>query len=202
MKSMHPYATESNERKYVPLFIAAISLLAAWGLNKTLSILQIVSPWWFDAPSVIGFYGLFYNIFDRWLWRMPILRQIGLVNLPDLNGTWNGYVVSSFDGHGTRHGAHIEILQSWTKISIILRTENSKSHSLIATIITKNPGGIVLSYEYLNEPKANAKETMHPHRGTTWLTLVKSGEMFDGEYYTGRDRLNYGSLHFERFQKI
>jgi hypothetical protein len=199
---MHPYTTESIERKYVPLYIAAISLLAAWGLSKTLAILQIAPPWWFDAPSVMGFYGLFYNIFDRGLWKIPILRQIGLVKIPDLNGTWNGYVVSSFDAHATRHDASIEILQSWTRISITLRTENSKSHSLIATIITKNPGGMVLSYEYLNEPKANAKDTMHTHKGTAWLTLVNSGEIFEGEYYTGRDRQNYGSLHFERFQKI
>ena len=195
---MHPYATESIERKYVPLYIAAISLLAAWGLNKTLTILQIAPPWWFDAPSVVGFYGLFYSIFDRWLWRKLILRQIGLLKIPDLNGTWDGYVVSSFDAHDTRHDASIEILQSWTRISITLRTENSKSHSLIATIITKNPSGMVLSYEYLNEPKANARETMHTHEGTAWLTLVNSGEMFEGEYYTGRDRQNYGSLHFER----
>ncbi len=198
---MHHYATDSNERKLVPVLLAIVSILASWALYNALGVLQLAIPWWFDAPSVMGFYGLFYSIFDRRLWRIPIIQKIGLVNLPNLNGNWEGYLLSSFDEHSTKYDARIEIIQSWTRISIILRTENSESHSIIATLTTENPGGIILSYAYLNEPKANAKKTMHIHRGTAWLTLVKSGEMFEGEYYTGRDRQNYGSLHFERFQK-
>jgi hypothetical protein len=199
---MHNYAADSNESKLVPFLLATVSILASWGLYNALGALQLTIPWWFDAPSVMGFYGLCYNIFDRRLWRIPIIRKIGLVSLPNLNGNWKGYLLSSFDEHGTKYDASIEIIQSWTRIIIKLRTEKSKSHSIVATLTTENPGGIILSYAYLNEPKANAKKTMHIHKGTAWLTLDKNGEMFEGEYYTGRDRQSYGSLHFERFQKI
>ncbi|MBU4492272.1 MAG: hypothetical protein KKD69_07410 [Euryarchaeota archaeon] len=75
----------------------------------------------------MGLYGLFYSIFDNWLWRQPIIRQIGLVKFPNLNDTWKGYVASSFESHKTKYEASLEILQSWTLISIIIKTEKSAS---------------------------------------------------------------------------
>ena len=92
----------------------------------------------------------------------------------------------------------VNIHQSWTQISIILETDYSKSHSLIAAIVIENPTGILLSYEYLNEPLPNAKITMHTHRGTCRLTIKANEKVIVGDYYTGRDRQNYGGLRFER----
>jgi len=199
---MHPYATDSSERRFVPVFLASLSILAALLLDRGLRTMQFTFPWWLDAPAVMGFYGLFYAIFDRFLWRMRIVRKIGLVKLPDLNGTWKGYVVSSFNQHGTKYNANIEIHQSWTRIGIILKTETSNSQSQIATILTENPNSTVLSYEYRNEPKPNAITTMHAHRGTARLTLKRESQVFEGEYYTGRDRQHFGTLFFERAQNL
>jgi len=195
---MHSYATDSSERKSVPLYIGCTSVLVAWALNRVLGAIQFALPWWIDAPSVIGFYGLVYAIFNKYLWRWRILRTIGVVKIPDLNGTWEGYVASSFDQHATKYDATITIFQNWTQISIILETSNSKSSSLIAAIVTEDPNSMVLSYEYLNEPKPNSKHTMHIHRGTARLTLQSDGKMLEGEYYTGRDRQNFGILRFKR----
>ncbi len=80
----------------------------------------------------------------------------------------------------------------------MLETEYSKSQSLIVGIITAGSSAMVMSYEYLNEPKPAAKETMHAHRGTARLVL--EGESLEGEYYTGRDRQNYGSLSLRRLR--
>ena len=60
-------------------------------------------------------------------------------------------------------------------------------------------GGPMLSYEYRNEPKPHAAATMHPHRGMTRLGLVSPGRL-EGEYYTGRDRQNYGTLSLEKVE--
>lgn len=196
--AMHSYATDSNERKLVPLLLMIVSVLSVWFLNRALEILQFTLPWWIDAPSVVGFYGLFYTLFDKYLWRVSTLRRIGLVRVPDLNGTWKGYIASSFDEHATKHDATIELCQSWARISINLRTQKSKSNSLTATILTENPRATVLSYEYLNEPSSNAKTTMHTHQGTARLTLLPGGRALEGEYYSGRDRQNFGTLNFKR----
>lgn len=195
---MHPYATDSNERKLVPLFLVIVGVLSAWLLNRVLEGLQFGLPWWVDAPSVVGFYAVFYTAFDRCLWRMPILRRIGLVKVPDLHGTWEGRIASSFDAHATKYDATIGIRQSWARISIDLRTPDSRSHSLTAAILTEDQNAIMISYEYLNEPMLNAKATMHTHRGTARFTLTPDSQTLEGEYYTGRDRQNFGVLSFRR----
>jgi len=195
---MHPYATDSNERKFVPFYIAGLSILTAWIFKWVLGSMQFSLPWWIDAPSVIGFYSLFYTVFNKYLWRRQILRTIGVVTVPDLNGTWKGHVASSFDEYATKYDATIKIFQSWTGISIILESIYSKSRSLIAAIVTENSSGTILSYEYLNEPMPNTKHTMHIHRGTARLTMQPNGKSFEGEYYTGRDRQNFGILRFKR----
>lgn len=195
---MHSFVTDANESKFLPLYIAGISIFAAWSLNRILGTIQFIVPWWIDAPSVIGFYGLFYTIFNRYLWRWRILHAIRVVKIPDLNGTWDGYLASSFDKHTKRYDATLRISQNWTRISIILETNYSKSSSLIAAIITEGPNNTVLRYEYRNEPKSNAKDTMHTHQGTARLTIQSNEKVLEGEYYTGRDRQEYGMLRFER----
>lgn len=195
---MHPYATDSNERKQVAFLLVIISVLVAWFLHKRFEVLKFTIPWWVDLPSVAGFYAIFYNIFNKYTWRLPILKRIGLVRVPNLNGTWRGYITSSFNEHAKREDANIEICQSWSSISINMRTKNSKSRSLTAWVLTKNKNAITISYEYLNEPMPNAKVTMHAHRGTVRLTIKPDNKTFEGEYYTGRDRQNFGILSFKR----
>jgi hypothetical protein len=197
-EAMHSYTNDSNESKFLPLYIAGVSIFAAWSLNRILGTMQFTVPWWINDPSVIGFYGLFYAIFNKYLWKWRILRTIGVVKIPDLNGTWNGYVVSSFDKYATKYNATFKIFQNWTQISIILKTNYSKSSSIIASIITEDPNNIVLRYEYRNEPMPNSKVTMHTHQGTAWLTIQPNEKVLEGEYYTGRDRKEYGMLRFER----
>jgi len=195
---MHTYTTDSSEREFVPLYIAGTSILLTWGLNRILVLTKLIIPWWIDAPSVIGFYKLLYTFFDKRLWKLRILRTIGIVKVSDLNGVWNGYVASSFDEHAKRDKATIRISQTWTRIVIVLKTNYSESKSLIAGIVTEDSSGMILIYEYLNEPKPNAKHTMHVHRGTARVTLKSEGKVLEGEYYTGRNRQNFGILRFER----
>ncbi|KYK34928.1 MAG: hypothetical protein AYK18_13545 [Theionarchaea archaeon DG-70] len=197
---MHPYATDSNEKKHIPFILVTISIPFAWLLNKMFlsEMLNLTSFWWLEAPSVFGFYGLFYAVFDKYLWRTSIFRKIGMVKIPDLNGIWKGYISSSFDSLETKQDATVEVRQSWTGICISLKTDNSKSRSLTASILTKDQNAILISYEYLNEPKYSAKATMHTHRGTCRLILSSDRQELKGEYYTGRDRQNFGVLTFKR----
>jgi hypothetical protein len=197
---MHPYAVDSGERRLIPFFIAVAGILAAWLFYEILRTLAIVIPWWFDAPAVMGFYGLFYTAFDRWLWRTPFMHNTHMVNIPDLNGKWTGYLTSSHDEHQIRHGINVTVYQTWSRIQIVLQSERSRSHSMMASIRTENPIGPELSYEYFNEPHVDAKMTMHIHRGTNRLALrADNGKTtLEGEYYTGRDRQNFGTMYLER----
>ena len=193
---MHAYSVDTNERKNILLILAVISIVFAWGLYKILSSYQIALPWWAESPSVLFFYGLLFVIFDKWLWQY--FKKINFVKTPNLNGVWSGSLKSSFNNHSSEVKATLIIFQTWTRIKILLTTDQSSSHSETASIVIDVPEGEHLSYQYINEPKPNAVKTMSIHRGTVRLLFNEKKNSLEGEYYSGRDRQNFGSLYFER----
>jgi hypothetical protein len=193
---MHQYATNSSERKKVVFAIAVLSVACAYALHQVIERTGLRLPWWVDAPSVLGFFGVLYQLFDKWLWRVAVFRKIGIVKVPDLNGRWGVEGHTSFDRNHSYSGESV-IQQTWTAISVFMETDNSRSHSLSASLLVEQPEGCILSYEYRNEPKPSALSTMHAHRGTCVLRLKDSG-LLQGEYYSGRDRQNYGGLILRR----
>lgn len=198
---MHPYATDSPERRNIIFGLAVLSVSLAYLLHAGISLLDIQFPWWAESPSMMGIFGLLYQLFEKRLWRWNILRRMGIVRIPDLNGEWSVEGRTTFDS-GKNFSASAIIKQTWTKISVWLETAESTSHSISASILIEQPGGITLSYEYRNEPKQkpDVPSTMHAHRGTTVLRLKGKGYELEGEYYSGRDRLNYGTLLFKKVE--
>ena len=193
---MYPYSIDTEERKYILLLLAIVSVLLTWGFYNVLSYYQISLVWWMESPSVLFFYGLLFVVFDRWGWK--IFRKIGLLKTPDINGVWNGYIKTSFDDHASEITATLSIFQVWTKIKIVLSTEQSISRSETASFLVEPPEGQYLNYQYINEPKSGATKTMSIHRGTVRLILNERSGTLSGEYYSGRDRQNFGSLYFTK----
>jgi len=181
------------------LMVAAIS--AAFGLAKGIEASGLQAKlWWLDLPAVWGFYVIFWGLFDRWLWRCRLLRAIGLVKVPDLGGRWHGQGVSSYaDRTGERQEFNIEvtITQRWTKCLVHLETRRSQSNSIIGAIVVGDVRRPALSYEYRNQPQPHAAESMHTHLGMARLEMVDAA-LLEGEYYTGRDRREYGTLRLTR----
>ncbi|GIW59195.1 MAG: hypothetical protein KatS3mg087_0261 [Patescibacteria group bacterium] len=65
---MHAYATNASDRDTAPLYIGFLAVASAWALGFVLSGLNLAVPWWIDVPSVMGFYGLYRSLFDRYIW--------------------------------------------------------------------------------------------------------------------------------------
>lgn len=191
---MHPYATDSDERKTVPLFLAALAIISAIGLSRLLA--WIHWPSWIDAPATAGFYGLYYEAFRRWLWRIRILHRLSVVKVPTLQGKWVGHVSTSFDELTGRHPITLEIAQDWTHILIQLLSDYSRSKSVIGGILVG--ADITLSYDYFNEPLPKAVNTMHAHHGSATLRFDQVNDVLQGEYFSGRDRTNYGAIYLKR----
>jgi len=190
---MHGYSTDSNERRLVPLLLATLAIGFAWMFAKLLAISHLSFPWWLDAPSSLGFYAALYALFDKYLWRNRAVRKLGLSRIPNVAGSWHGFLTSSFDGHLKRHDVLVQIFQSWTQISIFLNTVTSMSASRVAAIEASGPEGVALIYQYENQPLANATGTMHMHYGTAMLR-VSNSDSLTGEYYAGRDRRTFGRI--------
>ncbi len=193
---MHAYSIDTNERKNILLVLAVVSIVFSWGFYKILSYYQLSLPWWVESPSVLFFYGLLFVIFDRLLWKC--FRKVNFVKTPNLIGEWGGNLKSSFDNHSSEVKATLKIFQDWTRIKILMTTDQSSSHSESASIVIDAPEGKYLSYQYINEPKSTAVETMNIHRGTVRLVFDEKKNTLEGQYYSGRGRQNFGSLYFAR----
>jgi len=106
---------------------------------------------------------------------------------------------TSFDQHSEIHRAQIRITQRWRTIAVHLETEQSRSDTMIATLRTADPNDFILNYEYQNTPKNNAVHTMHVHRGSAEVRFERPAVAIGvGEYYSGRDRTNQGTLRLRR----
>jgi SMODS-associating 2TM, beta-strand rich effector domain len=133
---MHDYSIDRHPKEKVLFFLALLAILITPQLNKAAA--HVVA--YFDASTgwsiplaaipVFALFGGIYFIFDQYLWKWKWARRILLV--PDLNGVWactglttlkNGEAVSN-EWIGT-----ITITQSWSKISIRLKTPKSGSIS-------------------------------------------------------------------------
>lgn len=194
---MHAYITDSDERMNVPLLLVAIAIALSLSLSSVIESFKVSIPGWVDITSVPLLYGVFYGAFDKYCWRWPALRRMGIVKVPVIDGEWNGYVLSSFDEFRTQHNIQMRIEQRWSRIRISLEGEVSRSYSTLAGVFTEAHDGVVLDYEYQNEPLPGAGEAMQIHHGTARLRLT-SGTIMEGYYYTGRGRGNHGSVHLNR----
>ena len=191
---MHSYEIEGRGKVVVAIIGVSVSLV--WLLHVGLNALDFEPRWWLSVPSFAGCYSGLHWLFDRYVWRLGLLRRLGLIRLPNLNGKWVGAVESSYNQDGRAHSVSVVVMQRWSKVLVRLETENSRSHSVMASLRTVDLPNPELSYQFVNEPKSNAPGTMGMHRGTATLELI--GSSLAGDYYTGRGRGEVGTIKLRR----
>ena len=193
---MHSY--ELDGRRRVAIALAVVSVFLVWLLAESLNAVGFEPDWWFSLPSFGGFYGILHRLFDQCLWRWAALGKLGLIRVPDLNGEWTGEIWSSYAPGGETTLVRVVIRQRWSKLAVRLEATHSSSDSVMARLKTGDVIHPTLDYMYVNEPVAGATETMHAHRGTAMLEF-KDG-VLEGDYYTGRDRREIGTIRLQRTQ--
>lgn len=191
---MHPYSTDSNERTNVILLISALAIAGALGFNGLIQKMDWSVPWYFESPSPLLLFGLLYFLFDRFLWKWRIFKWMGLVNVPNLNGVWHCVTKSSYDNFQSEHNATIQFKQRWSSLQVNLKNDSSSSCSNSGAILVERPEGVVITYQYLNEPLPQSVESMQIHYGTARLVVAEDNASMEGSYYSGRGRLNYGTI--------
>ena len=86
------------------------SFLLVWLLHVGLAAINFSPEWWLSVPSFAGVYSVMHWLFDRNLWRSGFLRKLGLLTVPDLNGTWRGEVTSSYGSEGSTASVSAKIM--------------------------------------------------------------------------------------------
>jgi len=193
---LHPYSTDVTRPRKALLVLAVGAILLAWGFGQVLSMLHVTAPWWLDTPAVFGFFGLLWQLYDRFLWCLGPAGST-LSGVPNFAGTWNGTVSSSF-GHSRTYPASLVIRQTSARMVVELRTPNSRSYSHLAMVCASPGPDQGLQYLYANRPNEGAEPAMQRHGGTAYLQLSRDGRTLIGGYQNDRFRSTHGTLHFVR----
>lgn len=197
---MHGYIINGKRRHSAIFWLAVISVLVGLGLTywidliltklETMKGTQIIVLL-YSAIFGVGsgaIFTLLYYLFDNFFWKIKIFGNV------DLSGKYQCEGVSKYKSQKEkdRFTATIIIKQTWTKISVNLKTDKSYSDSFMAKISQNGVGDIRLDYCYTNNTDQTNKDMVSRHTGTA--TIIFSSEI-KGKYYNQPDdRMRYGEL--------
>ncbi|GIG03025.1 hypothetical protein [Catellatospora citrea] len=194
---MHVYSS-SDSRTSALGFIAVCAVLLAIGTNLAFTALKVEPAWLFSAPTVAASYGLLYKLVDQYLWKWGPLQRLGIIEVPVIDGTYTGQLVSSYMGRTLP--VRIRVDQTWTRIAVrfdVLEPASSTSYSIAAGLGRDGHNDARLTYTYRNQTRPGVAEVdMNDHDGTAELTVdCVTGEM-SGRYFNFRGR--QGTLMLNR----
>jgi hypothetical protein len=135
---MHSFATNSSERKHIPFFIALVAIGAGILTSSMLSLVHVEVPWWAPPLDTMTFYGCLYWLFDRFGWKLKLIRSLHISGIPLLAGKWHGRVTpADADGVSRRLATptdiDVTIEQTWSSLLVRAETAGSVSRSVSAS---------------------------------------------------------------------
>jgi len=183
-------------------------------LFSALGMIWAVSSW---ALSKLWGYGflqgtgpvavimLFLTIYDRWLWKYPILNVMNTI--PNLNGFYSGEIDFHWNGQDLRKTCNLEIKQTCSNIKIkaIFDKEgenNTQSVNTEAFIKTDEAGDQYLYYYYQNRGSCKSGDSLYQHDGMNVLEIQKKkgNTTLKGYYFTNRNPQTKGCMEVSKIK--
>lgn len=181
---------------YASLGLAFITFLIIFLITQNLESID-VGKTFSNISAAISINIIIWMVFVKSLWKKKLFYP-WLVQVPNLSGDWEGYVVSSFTDDAVQIPISITIHQTFLNIQVRVNTDESRSFSLSASFdIDLGQGKQQLFYSYLNTPKPTVRDRSGIHYGSTLLIFdgFEVNEM-EGEYWTSRETT--GEIHMHR----
>jgi hypothetical protein len=183
-------------KKEAQIWFSLIVILLIWVsiLTLTNTPLSINREALEKLPEVVTVFVILRIAFTKWLWRWRVFTfREWLVQFPDLEGTWQGEVQSTWVNPKTGEKepaikAFLVIRQTFSTISCTMFTKEMVSFSRAAQLLKdEQADAIALSFNYTSTPKAIIKDRSTVHNGAANLRVVRRPErMLEGQYWTGR----------------
>ncbi len=136
------------------------------------------------------------NIFNRHIWKLSFVRKIFSINLPYIEGRWEGTLLSTYTQHKKRHKIVIEFNQTLTRTSVWYYDENAITHSVVAdTVLDEDGGPAQVLCIYDNNPIINRDTGLHRHIGVMELFVLADENKIRGTYFNNPVQRNtYGEI--------
>jgi SMODS-associating 2TM, beta-strand rich effector domain len=207
VRADHEYSVVGHSRavigRYIAGIAAAIASLAVLGVGAALNLAEMfgvrdmlpeIVLWPLSAGAV---WAVIYAIFNTTVWRWPFISQ--LMKVPNLSGEWivDGQTVDHDQNPTFKWSGTLTIVQTWEKIRVCLKTAQSSSTSLSASVFYEPGEGYRLTYNYRNDPKADQKE-LRTHVGFADLVFNTDLNAALGDYFNNKGRVTQGVMRLTK----
>ncbi len=140
-------------------------------------------------------------VFERRLWRWPIFRVLGLVDIPDLNGVWAGE--ARREGAPEPRPVKISIRQTLTTLTLSSEGRIARTETVAALILR----GMDRQYYIVNYWRGTAFDNIDNNKfedfyGASRFRIVhsKSSTELEEHYFTNRNPQTKGVGWYKRTQ--
>lgn len=191
--------------KTTPLVVSIIVIsglidlvLTKW-ITPFLSI-HLPSESHFRLPTTLSLLILFFVIYDRYLWRYPILNI--LTTVPNMTGRYSGMIRFTRNEIPTEKKCFIEVTQTSSKVKLHTyfnneANETTSSKSLIEEIKLEEDGFFDIYTFYLNIGDKHEGK-LDSHEGANKLRFFPKGihneKKLMGYYFTNRQKQTRGEI--------
>jgi hypothetical protein len=195
--------SRANVGRYLSVISAAVSatcvFLLLWGVNFCGSSGGASQP----SPSIFSLVGagivftVLYWLLNHHAWKWPGVSRS--LKIPDLSGEWrvDGHSLNPDITPSCNWQGNITIVQTWDKLRVYLKTDQSRSNSKSAALLHDEPAGYRRFYNYQNEPKIGEPELVG-HRGFCEITFAPDLQSGEGNYFNGHGRFTFGTMKLRR----
>ena len=187
-------------------FIVIILIISAfvWWMIAQIKGIDLSDLWILlkQIPDVAFINGVLFTLFAKWGWKYKIF-QGWLVPFPDLNGTWQGTIQTTWVDPKTNKTPDpipvlLTIKQSFLSLSCVMRTAEMTSYSYAEDFRIDNEKQIKqVVYSYMSKPVVTLAERSTPHEGTIIFDILGSPvNKLSGQYWTSRKTTGIIELTF------
>lgn len=189
--------------RYISLAAASVSGVIVFVL---LSLIDVAHRFNIPAnlpPTVLSLAGagtvfaVLYWLFDKFVWRWSKIASV--LKVPDLSGDWNceGRSLRSDGAVDVAWNGTVTIVQTWDKLRVRLKTDQSGSNSITAAVLYDSADGYRLLYNYRNEPRIE-EPNLKGHVGFADLVFDRNLTTAEGPYFNGHGRFTFGTMKLTR----
>lgn len=189
---MRRYSIDTNERKKVYYYLAIVSL----GVSIGIGYFKEIDPYQLIAPSSFMIFVVLLSLYNNYVWKWS--SKIGLSDIPNLNGIWEGIVKRS---GGEEYTSKMIITQNWEKIDVSIESNLTTGTVEVVGIFIENKNRKKLKLIYQVRARALDIEGYHPYgEGVNELVLREENNTIemDGFFYSSKK--STGKLKFKRIE--
>jgi hypothetical protein len=159
-----------------------------------------------DTFSTLGLITIIFLFINYFGWKYIIFKW--LINIPDLNGRYQGILISSFensDGTKVKKKCTMEIKQNASSIHIhsyfgdLDSSENTSSSYSVSEHLSEDTDGIFKLYYIFTNETEMLQTQLNNHIGTSKFRYYKDIKTLKGDYYN--QRKNNGTIEVVFQQK-